>query len=176
MCVCQSRAWKVFLLLPRLLLHKPPRGGEKRMGERLELSARGKWFPLLKASEQVAEVGSRISARSRRRPETTLEKQAAWALHLNGHKPCFCENVAGLRPATFSPKKHGLYCLSRHQCLSLFFYFCLSWFSSVCCFLCFLLFFVPWLPFCAPTSMVLDIVESQRRGRGAKKWPKFIMG
>ena len=48
----------------------------------------------------------------------------------------------------------------------------------MCCFLCFLLFFVPgnssWLSFCAPTSMVLDIVECQGRG-GVPKWPKFNM-
>ena len=89
----------------------------------------------------------------------------------NGHKPCFCENVAG--------PKNTDYCLSRSQCFSLLFYFCLSWLSSMCCFLCFLLFFVfgnsSWLSFCAPTSIVLDIVEGQGRG-GAQKWPKFIMG
>ena len=43
----------------------------------------------------------------------------------------------------------------------------------MCCFLCFLLFFVignsSWLSFCAPTSMVLDIVEGQGRGEGPKK-------
>ena len=78
----QSRAWKAFLLLPRLLLHKPPRGGliqEKRLEERLELFARGNWLSLLKASEQCAEVGSRIAARRGRRPETTLDKRAARA-------------------------------------------------------------------------------------------------
>ena len=35
------------------------------------------------------------------------------------------------------------------QCLSLFFCVCKSWFSSVCCFLWFLLFFVTWFSFCA---------------------------
>ena len=73
----QSRAWKAFLLLPRLLLHKPPRGGliqKKRLEERLEF-ARGNWLSLLTASEQCAEVGSRVAARRRRRPETTLDKR-----------------------------------------------------------------------------------------------------
>ena len=64
------------------------------------------------------------------------------------------------------------------QCLSLLFSFCLSWFSSTCCFLCLLLFFVPgnssWLSFFVPASMVLDIVEGQGRGRGQKR-PKFNM-
>ena len=50
----------------------------------------------------------------------------------------------------------------------LLFYFCLSWFSSMCVFLLL-------LSFCAATSMVLDIVEGQKRGRGAQKWPKFSM-
>ena len=84
--------------------------------------------------------------------------------HLNGHKPCFCENVAGLRLATFFTKKHGLYCLSRSQCLSLF-YFCLSWFSSM---LFSLISFVLRSLSILPASMVLDILEGQRRGRGPK--------
>ena len=49
----------------------------------------------------------------------------------------------------------------------------------MCCFLCFLLFCVPgnssWLSFCAPTSMVIDIVEGQGRGE-AQKCKKNIMG
>ena len=68
--LCQSRAWKAFLLLPRLLLHKPPRGGliqKKRLEERLELFTRGNWLSLLRASEQCAEDGSRIAARRGRR-------------------------------------------------------------------------------------------------------------
>ena len=73
----------------------------------------------------------------------------------------------------FLKKKTRTYCLSRPQCLSLF-YLCLSWFSSMCCFL-FVFGNSSWISFCAPTSMVLDIVEGQGRG-GAQKWPKFTMG
>ena len=45
-----TRAWKMFMLLPRLLLHKPPRGGQipkSRLKERfLDFSA-GRWVDLL---------------------------------------------------------------------------------------------------------------------------------
>ena len=88
--------------------------------------------------------------------------------HQNGHKPCFCENVAG----RFHQKMDYIVCPAL-QCLSLLFYFCLS---CVVFFVSFVLrsWQFPGLSFCAPTSMVLDIVEGQGRGR-AQKWPKFIM-
>ena len=57
----QFRAWKASLLLPRMLLHKPPRGGlipKRRLEERLELFARCDCMPLLRASEQAAEAGA----------------------------------------------------------------------------------------------------------------------
>ena len=84
----QSRAWKVFLVLLRLLLHKPPRGGliqKKRLEERLELFAHGNWFSLLRESEQCAEVGSRIAA------ETTLDKRALPALWRHWLRPTMTE-------------------------------------------------------------------------------------
>ena len=57
-----TRAWKLFLLLPRLLLFRPPRGGlipRKRLEERCALFARGDWTVLLAASE--CSVRSRCS-------------------------------------------------------------------------------------------------------------------
>ena len=68
----------------------------------------------------------------------------------------------------FSPKKTRTI-LFVPLPISLLFHFCLSWFSSVCCFLCFLLFFVPWLP-------SADIVEGQRRGGGGPKMTKIHYG
>ena len=65
----QIRGWKAFLLLPRMSLHKPPRGGlipKRRLEERLELFARGDWMPLLRASEQVVETGAQASVRRAR--------------------------------------------------------------------------------------------------------------
>ena len=58
--------------------------------------------------------------------------------HLNGHKVCFCENVAGLRPATFSPKNTDFFvCPAPNVFLCCFISVCLVLFSL------FLLFFVP---------------------------------
>ena len=63
------------------------------------------------------------------------------AKHPQGHKPCFYDNVASL--ATFSPKNTDSFvCPARS--FSLLFSFCLSWFFSMCCFPCFILFFAPW--------------------------------
>ena len=49
----QERGWKLFLLLPRLLLHRFPRGGlisrEKLVG-RFQLFAQGRWTELMAAS------------------------------------------------------------------------------------------------------------------------------
>ena len=61
----------------------------------------------------------------------------------------FGENVAGLRPATFSPKKHGLHCLSPSVFLCCFFLFILVFF-------CVLFSLFSWL-FC-----VESFVQSQR--------------
>ena len=46
-----SRGWKLFLLLPRLLLHKPPRGGlvpKRKLQDRFEVFADGDWASLHK--------------------------------------------------------------------------------------------------------------------------------
>ena len=58
--------------------------------------------------------------------------------------------------------------MSRPQCLSLLFYFCLSWFSSVCCFLCFLLFFVPWQFSLPPWFLTLWKVMGEGSSQMAK--------
>ena len=43
------RGWKLFLLLPRMLLHKQPRGGLtsiEKLGARFQLFAQGQWAEL----------------------------------------------------------------------------------------------------------------------------------
>ena len=52
-------------------------------------------------------------------------------------------------------KEQNRTCSELPQCLSLLFSFCLSWFSSMCCFLCFLLFFVPAIPPGSPWFLTL---------------------
>ena len=46
-----------------------------------------------------------------------------------GHKPCLCEGVAGLRPAT-PLNKHGQYWLSRPCCFFFCSFFCVFFYSS----------------------------------------------
>ena len=66
----QERGWRLFLLLPRLLLHRPPRGGnieKRKLARRFEFLAEGSWISLLQASRQSAEASSTAQARKRRR-------------------------------------------------------------------------------------------------------------
>ena len=64
-----SRGWKLFLLLPRLLLHKPPRGGlvpKKQLQHRFEVFSQGDWASLLKDMEHATRAAQESSRRSRR--------------------------------------------------------------------------------------------------------------
>ena len=62
--VC-ARAWKLFLILPRMLLHKTRRGGEagkRNLQERIRLFDAGRWDLLLERSSQPLHRGSSNSA------------------------------------------------------------------------------------------------------------------
>ena len=76
-----SRGWKLFLLLPRLLLHKPPRGGQvpkKQLQRRFESFTDGDWAHLLATSIDCASRAAQASSRrSRRRDQDNLEARAA---------------------------------------------------------------------------------------------------
>ena len=55
--ICQG--WKLFLLLPRMLLHKPARGGlvpKRKLLDRFAAFTRGEWTELLNASRDCAEA------------------------------------------------------------------------------------------------------------------------
>ena len=46
----RARGWKLFLLLPRMFLHRPPRGGtmpKYKLEGRFDKFARGQWSELL---------------------------------------------------------------------------------------------------------------------------------
>ena len=62
--VRQERGWKLFMLLPRMLLHRPPGGGliskEKLVG-RVQMFARRDWIPLLRASATCDEQAARAT-------------------------------------------------------------------------------------------------------------------
>ena len=68
----QERAWKLFLLLPRMLLQRPGRGGlvpRSKIEERLRQFAEGRWADLVNESIQSALLGSEAARRKRRRQE-----------------------------------------------------------------------------------------------------------
>ena len=78
----QGRGWKLFMMLPRMLLHRPPRGGlvsRDKLVRRFDMFSRGEWSGLIEASaacDLQAAVGRR---RRRRRPGDDLERRAARA-------------------------------------------------------------------------------------------------
>ena len=74
-----SRAWKLFMLLPRLLLHKLPRGGfvlKSHLRERFADFAPGRWERLLDASRACVEQAAAASRRRRRRREDDIQRRA----------------------------------------------------------------------------------------------------
>ena len=75
----QSRGWKVFVLLPRMLLFRPPRGGlipKQRVLDRFAEFARGSWTELLISSRECSEAARKGSIRRRRTQTDSLEKRA----------------------------------------------------------------------------------------------------
>ena len=59
----QERGWKLFLVLPHMLLHRFPRGKEKLLA-RFEKFAAGQWTDLLRASDLCSEQAAREDGRS----------------------------------------------------------------------------------------------------------------
>ena len=82
----ETRAWKLFLLAPRLLLTRPPRGGKvskAKLVERCAVFARGECLALIKTCRADAESGNAATSRRRRRDTgDDLSKRAKKALQL----------------------------------------------------------------------------------------------
>ena len=97
--------------------------------------------------------------------------------HLNGHEPCFCENVAALRPATFSQKNTVLFVPPPVSVFVVLFLFILVFFCVLFSLFSFVLRSLARL-LQAPTSMVLDIVEGFKSEGGPNMaqtlvlWPR----
>ena len=71
----QERGWK---LLPRMLLHRPPRGGliaKDKLHERFQSFTRGEWLMLLEASGRFDEEAA-IARRRRRHQGDDVQKRA----------------------------------------------------------------------------------------------------
>ena len=87
--VSRTRGWKLFLLLPRLLLQKPPRGGsipKHRLVARFEAFSQGQWATLLRESVEGAEMAATARSRKSRRSSDDVAHRAerAQALVLMG--------------------------------------------------------------------------------------------
>ena len=73
----QERGWKLFLLIPRLLLHRPARGGlipRRKLRERFEKFAQGRWVELQVAFVAEDAAQTRRSRVSRTRSDSVTEQ------------------------------------------------------------------------------------------------------
>ena len=69
----KAQGWKLFMLLPRMLLFRPCREGlvpRKHLEERVRLFQEGQWLQLLEQS-QANDLQGQVSTRRRRRPTTS---------------------------------------------------------------------------------------------------------
>ena len=79
--ICQERGWKLMLLLPHMLLHRPPRGGliaKDKLHQRFQSFVRGEWLMLLEASGRCYEEAA-IARRRRRHQGDDVQKRAGRA-------------------------------------------------------------------------------------------------
>ena len=77
-----SRGWKLFLLIPRLLLHRPPRGGKipkAQLQRRIESFSRGECGSLLASAQESTSRGAQAFSRRRRVIRDDVESRAAQA-------------------------------------------------------------------------------------------------
>ena len=83
--VLQVRAWKLFLLVPRMLLFRPCRGGlipRKTIEERVALFQSGHWDVLVEMSLDASMQAATVRSRRKRRDLDSVEKRARRALRL----------------------------------------------------------------------------------------------
>ena len=69
------RGWKLFFLLPRLLLCRPPRGGlvpKARLQERVVMFSAGDWLTLLDTSLEASITGTAARCKRRRGKQDTI--------------------------------------------------------------------------------------------------------
>ena len=74
-----ARAWKLFLLLPRILLHRSPRGGKIPKGKLLERFtdfSRGQWIQMLITSLDYGDQAMNLQTRRRRTQQDSVERRA----------------------------------------------------------------------------------------------------
>ena len=111
----QCRGWKLFLLLPRMLLFRPPRGGnipKQRLVDRFTAFSQGDSELLLRESEGCDGAASRGFQRRRRNQIDTPERRAdrAQSLIMIG------EVSAGRQALEGAPLAHALWTSCKIQC------------------------------------------------------------
>ena len=77
--VRQERGWKVLMMLPRMLLHRPPGEGHisrNKLTARFEAFSRGEWFNLIEASIACDERAAQSRRRGLRRSGDNIEQRA----------------------------------------------------------------------------------------------------
>ena len=83
--VRQERGWKLLFLLPRMLLHRPPRGGQvgrAKLISRFEKFSSGNWLELVMMSEVCSEQAAVAFRRQSRRRQDDTERRIAKAHQL----------------------------------------------------------------------------------------------
>ena len=75
----QDRGWKLFLLLPRMLLHKPARGTipKAKLVACFDKFAAGQWNDIINEGVQCAEDAATLFRRQRRRDAQTVRERRA---------------------------------------------------------------------------------------------------
>ena len=74
-----TRAWKFFLLLPRILLFRPPRGGKipkPQLLERFAKFQRGQWSELVEEGAILVKEAHSACCRKRRRQKADVPRRA----------------------------------------------------------------------------------------------------
>ena len=82
----QTRGWKLFHMLPRMLLRRPPRGravSREKVFDRFSRFSQGEWLGLIEEGRVLSEQSASASRRQRRRQQLNdVERRAIRAQHL----------------------------------------------------------------------------------------------
>ena len=65
--VTQERGWKLFMILHRMLLHRPPGGSQipkAKLLQRFQSLVEGRWIRLIETSDQCDEKSSSLSQKT----------------------------------------------------------------------------------------------------------------
>ena len=104
-----TRGWKLFMLLPRMMLFRPRRGksiSRQKLEERVRLFQEGQWRLLLDQSQASDHLAHEVSTRRRRRTTNSLDQRAERAKSLVQLGESSAARVA-LEGAESGPREFG---------------------------------------------------------------------